>query len=143
MLVALNWIRANFTTLLVAACAILFMQWRDAEDEADAAQRALANQVKITEAQGRISEHAQATDNTTRVIIERVMESPNANLLVPPDLADAWLDGIERLRNDNGYTAKPNDDVSGPSGNDAGEKRTDDGRVDSNIGFTGSSILEV
>lgn len=146
----LDWIKDNVIVILattVAALAVsaafLFTMWRGAEHEADELRDLARMQSQVIEAQTRISEHEDHTNRITERVIERVMESPNANAPVPSDLADAWLDGIDSLRDDSGKPDERHEELSGPPSADARKGRSDARRIDRDLAKAGSSLSEL
>lgn len=125
-----GWIKNNAIMVLVsalasmvAAASFLFVMWRGAEHDAQEAKAMAREANQIIAAQTRISENETRVDRVTVDVVQRALEAPNANELVPPDLADAWFGGVDSVRNSASAADKQSEDVQRPKSNDAGEDR--------------------
>lgn len=82
-----------------ATVAILNAQLSHAREQLRITEEALRAQKSLTEA---LDNQAQLESRLRGIVEDAVSEieaSPNAGELVPPDIATAWYNGIERLRN--------------------------------------------
>lgn len=147
----LDWIKTNAIllmagaiTLLVSALSLTFVLWRGAEHDAQVYRDVAQLQGQVIQASNRISEHENQVSHTVERITTRVMESPNASTPIPPDIADAWLDGIDSLRH-SGKTPVDgqSSDVPGPRSGDAGEGGANTRHSPDNVSKTGSSISKL
>lgn len=146
----LGWIKNHALLLclstisaLVAATSFMFVMWRGAEADAKEAEELARVQGEIILAQTRISENEQHVDRTTAGAVQRVMEAPNAEDLVPPDLADAWLDGIDSLRNGETPTDERHEDVSGLDGGHAVKREPKVRHAHSNVVVPRSGVSKM
>lgn len=146
----LSWIKTNLVSILISAVAtlvvsasFLFVMWRGAENAGKEAREFMRVQGAIIEAHNRISENETRVDRVVVDVVQRAMEAPNANVLVPPDVADAWLDGIDSLRNGETTVDHRDEDLSGPASDHAGKGRTSNRRNSSDFTAAGSSISKV
>lgn len=146
-----TWIKTNAMMLmawtiaaLISTLAIMFVMWRGAEDKVDDYRLVVQAQTQVIEAQNHITEYENHIDQLLTRANRRVMESPNAQVLVPPDLADAWIDGINSLR-DSGKSPpnRPNADVPRLRGSDAGKGRANNRGADRNLPATGVGVPEL
>lgn len=130
----------SLVSALVAGMAMLFVMWRGAENEADA-QRELAEGFReVIKAQTLISQNENRVDNAANNGVRVVLETPNANAIIPPDVADAWLDGVNSLRDDPSRADERNAELSGPASGDANKRRVDSRTAGGNVNRTGSGV---
>lgn len=145
-----GWIKNNAIMVLVsalasmvAAASFLFVMWRGAEHDASEAKAMAREASQIIAAQTRISENETRVDRVTVDVIQRTLEAPHANELVPPELADAWLDGIDSLRNGQAGPDTRHDDVSRPDGDNAKPRKPDVGGNSSHVAKARVSFSEM
>lgn len=101
----ITWIKTNAVMIMfsimmamTAGLAVLFNMWQGAQHTADTYKHVMEFQDHILTAQSNISQQAHQVDHVVERVTTRIMESPNANTLVPQDLADAYVAGLNSVR---------------------------------------------
>jgi len=136
-----TWIKTNLMAImgwtiagLFSALMLMTMLWQNANHDAETYRKLSEDQAQVVRAANRITEREHNLDALLRRANARVMESPNAHVLVPPDLASAWIDGIDSVRHDGkSPTGQPPHDMPRSGSPDAGKERADDSRANHDI----------
>lgn len=66
---------------------------------------------EVIEALERVSQGRERDRAIVREVAAEIVESPNAEVLVPSDIADLWAAGIDRLRDEAGSSVHPAEPV--------------------------------
>jgi len=109
-------------TLLILSTG-LYNLWQHDKRKLKAAQDTIAEQTRVILALEAVSVRERVVTRVVDRVVTQISESPNAEILVPSDIAAAWATGIDGLRDDKPTGTAPNaDNVRGPSP-DATRKR--------------------
>lgn len=125
-----TWLKNNAIMVLVsalasmvAAASFLFVMWRGAEHDAQEAKDLVREQTQIIHAQTLITENETQVDRVTVDVVQRALEAPHADELVPPELANAWFAGVNSVRDSAAAADRKPEDVQRPARDDAGKDR--------------------
>lgn len=94
----LNKILMGVAAALFAVCAFIGIDLWLTKNALQDALATAKEHPKIVESQDRIAELETRLDRILNEVTQTIEESPNAQVLVPADIATAWGDGIDRLR---------------------------------------------
>lgn len=97
-------IAIGLTIATVAATSWLYVDLTLTKKALEEAREVSEAQANIIESQSRITVREIRTNTIVREATQAIEEAPNAQVLVPNDVAVPWADGIDRLRNDAGIT---------------------------------------
>lgn len=96
-----TWMFRGLTVAVVVlffVAAFLYFALEDKQRSLDAANEIIKAQTLVLRIQDRVISFDREITNATNEVIETIEEAPNAETLVPPDVASAWHDAIVRLR---------------------------------------------
>lgn len=143
----LAWLKGFPITHYLIMAAIGWALWTQAD--LALTKDALEDQRELTAQYENALEVVQDIDRRDTIIIRAsdeadraIQEAPNADTLVPPDVASAWAAGIDSVR-DAGTEPADGHDLLGPSRDTAEPRGIDSGRTVSVLEGPRGSFLEV
>lgn len=116
----LNKILMGVTAALVAVSMFLGVNLWLTRNALQSAMKTAREHPRIIQSQDRITEFENRLDRRLSELAQQIEESPNAQILIPPDVANIWADGIDRLRNEGANADEPAKQLPRSDANKAG-----------------------